>query len=230
MPAKRGQVSFAPSILSSDFANLEREVKKVRRAGCTWVHVDVMDGQFVPNLTIGPPVLRCLARAVPDMFYDAHLMIATPKRLAGEFIQAGASLITIHFEACDDPAALCRYLRRQGVRVGVSVRPRTPVAVLRPLFRLVDLVLIMTVEPGFGGQQLIVRTLNKVRELRRLRDDGSHQFLIQVDGGVNESNVRLVAAAGAEVIVAGTAIFSGGEVAANLRRLRRALLGPPANG
>jgi len=227
LPAKPNQVTFAPSLLASDFANLERELRKVKRAGCRWVHVDVMDNHFVPNLTIGPPVLRCLVRAVPEMFFDAHLMVDNPMRLAREFVRVGVSLVTVHLEAYDDAVALCRYLRRWRVHVGVSIRPRTPVRVLEPVLKLVDLVLIMTVEPGFGGQELVPRTLNKVREVKHLRDLRKLDFLIQVDGGIKESNVRLVAAAGAEVIVAGTAIFDKGQVSENLRRLRKALLNRP---
>jgi ribulose-phosphate 3-epimerase len=226
LPAKPNQVTFAPSVLASDFANLERELRKVERAGCRWVHVDIMDGHFVPNLTVGPPVVHCLKQAIPELFFDTHLMVENPLRLAREFIRAGASLVTFHIEACEDAVALCRYLGRQRVRVGVSIRPRTPTRLLQPVLKLVDLVLIMTVEPGFGGQELLPRTLNKVRELKHLREMEKLNFLIQVDGGINESNVRLVAAAGAEVLVAGTAIFNKGEVAENLRRLRQALLNP----
>jgi len=226
LPGKPNQVTFAPSILASDFANLERELRKVERAGCRWVHVDIMDNQFVPNLTIGPPVFRCFRQAVPELFYDTHLMVLNPLRLAREFIRAGTSNVTVHMEACEDPVALCRYLKRQRVRVGVSIRPRTPVAVLKPVLRLADLVLIMTVEPGFGGQELLPRTINKIREVKHLRDQEKLGFLIQADGGIHESNIRLVAAAGAEVMVCGTAIFQGGEVADNLRRLRQALQSP----
>jgi len=229
MPAPPNQVTFAPSILASDFANLEREVRKVRRAGCRWIHVDIMDNHFVPNLTLGPPVFRCLAGALPDLFYDTHLMVTEPKRLAEEFIEAGSSLVTIHVEACDDPPALCRSIHRRGARVGVSLRPKTPVESLRPVLEIVDLVLVMTVEPGFGGQKLIPQTLNKVHELKHIRDAERLDFLIQVDGGINESNVRLVANAGAEVIVAGTAVFRDGQVADNLRKLRKALANPVNN-
>jgi ribulose-phosphate 3-epimerase len=224
MPARRNQVTFAPSILASDFANLERELKKIRRAGCPWAHIDVMDGRFVPNLTLGPPILRRLAEAVPDLFYDAHLMIVDPLNLARDFIAAGASNITIHLEACDDPVAVCRYLRRRQVNVGVSIRPKTSLRRLKPVLGLVDLVLIMTVEPGFGGQELIPQTLNKVRELKQMRDKEGLEFLIQVDGGIKASNVRLVATSGAEVLVMGTAIFDKGQVIENVRRLRRALV------
>ena len=229
LPAKPNQVTFAPSILASDFANLERELRKVERAGCRWVHVDIMDDQFVPNLTLGPPVFRCFKQAVPDLFYDTHLMVTHPLRLAREFIRAGSSVVTFHVEAAEDPVALCRYLRRQRVRVGVSIKPRTPTRVLQPVLKLVDLILVMTVEPGFGGQMLLPRTLNKVRELKHMREMEKLNFLIQVDGGINESNVRLVAAAGAEVLVCGTAIFKNGEVSDNLRRLRQALLNPPGS-
>jgi len=227
LPGKPNQVTFAPSILASDFANLEREIRKVERAGCRWLHVDVMDNHFVPNLTMGPPVLRCLTRAVPDVFYDAHLMVDKPMSLAREFIQMGVSLVTVHVESSNDTSALCRYLRRQRVRVGVSLRPRTPVRALLPILKHVDVVLVMTVEPGFGGQELLPRTLAKIRELKHLRDLEKHNFLIQADGGITESNVRLVAAAGAEVLVCGTAVFKDGEVADNLRRLRQAALNPP---
>ncbi len=229
LPAKLNEATFAPSILASDFANLERELKKVERAGCRWVHVDVMDGHFVPNLTLGPPVFRCLKQAVPDLFYDTHLMVENPLPLAREFIAAGSSLVTIHIEACKDPVALCRFLRRQRVRVGVSIRPRTPTRVLMPVLKLVDLVLIMTVEPGFGGQELLPRTLGKIRELKHLRELEKLQFLIQADGGINESNIRLVAAAGAEVLVMGTTVFRNGEVVENVKRLRQ-ILAAPNNG
>lgn len=224
MPGRINQVTFAPSILASDFANLEREINRCRRARCTWIHVDVMDNHFVPNLTLGPPILRQIVKAVPGLFYDAHLMIENPKRLARDFIQAGASMVTFHLEAVDDAAALCRYLRRQKVRVGISIKPKTPVSALEPVLGLIDLVLIMTVEPGFGGQEMIVRTLNKIRELKRLREERRLGFLIQADGGINESTVRIVSAAGAEVLVMGTAIFRDGKVSENVRRLKARLV------
>jgi len=226
LPARANQVTFAPSILASDFANLEREVRKVKRAGCRWVHIDVMDNHFVPNLTIGPPVVRSIIRAVPNLFYDAHLMVEQPLRLAGDFIEAGVSNVTIHAEATEDPAALCRYLRRKKVRVGISLRPRTPVRVLAPYLPLVDLVLVMTVEPGFGGQALLPHTLNKIRQIKQMREKEQLEFLIQADGGINEANVRLVAASGAEVLVMGTAIFGQGRVVENVRQLWETLQAP----
>jgi ribulose-phosphate 3-epimerase len=225
LPGRINQLTFAPSILASDFANLEREIRKVRRAGCRWIHVDVMDNHFVPNLTIGPPVVKSIIRAVPEMFFDTHLMVDQPMRLAREFIEAGSSLVTIHLEASEDPVAVCRHLKRRRVRVGVSIRPQTPVRLLTPVLRLVDLVLLMTVEPGFGGQEIIPQTLNKVRLLKQMREEEHLGFLIQVDGGINESNIRLVAASGAEVLVMGTAIFRDGDVEANIRRLRESLAG-----
>jgi ribulose-phosphate 3-epimerase len=220
MPGAMHRVVFAPSILASDFANLEREVRKCRRVRCPWIHVDVMDYHFVPNLTIGPPGLKSIARAVPDLFYDAHLMVENPQRLAEDFIKAGASMITFHTEAVDDPPAFCRWLHSRNVRAGVSLRPRTPLEAIEPVLTEIDLVLVMTVEPGFGGQELIPQTLNKIRDLRRLRDSNGGQFLIQADGGINESTLSLVVAAGAEVLVMGTAIFGGGAVRENVRRLR----------
>ena len=176
-------IVISPSVLAADFANLEREVKKVELAGAEYLHLDVMDGIFVPNISFGAPVISALRKHTSAVF-DVHLMITDPIRYIDDFIKAGADIITIHYESCDDPLSVARYIRSKGVRAAISVKPKTPASVLFPMLSELDMVLVMTVEPGFGGQKLIPETIDKVRELREYANANGIDIDIEVDGGV----------------------------------------------
>jgi ribulose-phosphate 3-epimerase len=228
-PANGGRpaVVIAPSILSADFANMGRDLARCRRAKARWIHIDVMDGHFVPNMTVGPPLVHCWRVAEPELFFDTHLMVENPMALAHLFKEAGSQVITIHAEAVAHPTRDLAKLRSMGLRPGISIKPATPVRAIRDCLPLADLVLVMTVEPGFGGQELIPKTLNKVRELDLLRREQGLKFRLQVDGGINRETAPLAVAAGADVLVAGTAVFGeGGSVRENLAALREAISKP----
>lgn len=196
-----------PSILSCDFARLAEQVAPLEAAGCTMLHVDVMDGHFVPNITMGPPVVASLRKATKAKL-DVHLMIENPDTYIPEFVKAGADLISVHQEACKHLDRTLRFIRSEGARPGVVINPGTPVAVLDDVLGLVDFVLVMSVNPGFGGQKFIPHSLNKVRQLVQRRKDLSLQFVIELDGGVTKENVEAVVKAGAEWMVAGSAVFN----------------------
>ena len=197
----------SPSVLASDFAKLGEEIRKTEKAGAAYTHLDVMDGMFVPNMSFGAPVIASIRKESPVVF-DVHLMITQPQRYVDDFIKAGADIVTIHYESCDDPAAVIKYIKSKGVKAGLAIKPATPANVVFDMLRDLDMVLVMTVEPGFGGQKMMPETLEKVREIRKYAIEHGIEIDIEVDGGLNADNVYLATEAGANVIVAGSAIYN----------------------
>src|SRR6266540_657974 len=214
-------VDIAPSILSADFSRLGQELEAVERGGAAILHVDVMDGHFVPNITVGLPVVKSIARAT-RLPIDAHLMISEPGRYAEQFVKAGASMVSVHVEADANLHRTLMSIKAAGAKAGVVLNPATPVESLQEALHFVDYVLVMSVNPGFGGQKFITRSLDKVRQLRRLIDDQSLPVRIEIDGGVDRDNVGGIVAAGAEIIVAGSAIFGASNPQEAVRELREA--------
>ena len=199
---------LAPSMLSADFKELGKEIRTIEENGAKYLHFDVMDGIFVPSISFGMPVLKSI-RPGTSMVCDAHLMITEPIRYVEDFAKAGADLITIHLEACEDVDATIAKIRECGCKVGVSIKPKTPVSALKPYIEKVDMILIMSVEPGFGGQKFIPSSLEKIAETKAMIDEKCLSVDIQVDGGIYRHNVEEVLQAGANIIVAGSAIFNG---------------------
>jgi ribulose-phosphate 3-epimerase len=213
---------IAPSILSADFARLADEAAAVR--GADWLHVDVMDGHFVPNLTIGLPVVEALAR-VTDIPLDCHLMIDDPDSWAVRYAEAGVHNVTVHVEAAADPVMIAKNLRAAGARAGLSVKPGTPLEPYVELLRQYDTLLVMSVEPGFGGQQFLPEVLDKVRTARRLVDRGELRVLVEIDGGINEDTIGQAAEAGVDCFVAGSAVYGADDPAAMVAELRKLAAG-----
>ncbi len=201
---------ISPSILSADFGNIERDVRMLNSSVAEWIHFDVMDGVFVPNISFGFPLLRCV-RSYTDKVLDVHLMIVNPERYIERFAKEGADIITFHYEATDNPRAVIEQIRKCGVRVGISIKPATEVAAIEELIPLVDMVLVMGVEPGFGGQKIFENTANKVRQVRDIALSQSVNTLIQIDGGATLENASSLFEAGTDVIVAGSAVFCAKE-------------------
>ncbi|MCS7285931.1 MAG: ribulose-phosphate 3-epimerase [Anaerolineae bacterium] len=217
-------IKIAPSILSADFTRLGEQVKEAEAAGADYIHVDVMDGHFVPNITVGPLVVKALRRITP-LPLDVHLMIEKPERFVEEFSRAGADIITVHWEACPHIYRVLWKIRELGKRAGVSISPATPVWVLEEILEETDLILVMTVSPGFGGQKLIPNALAKVEKLKDMLKQKNVAPEIEVDGGINEETAPLAVRAGAQVLVAGAAIFeSPFGVREAIRRIRAAAL------
>jgi len=220
---KNRRIKLAPSILSADFSRLGEQVAEVAKAGADYIHVDVMDGHFVPNITIGAPVVASL-RSWTNLPLDVHLMIEQPEAHISQFAEAGADIITVHVEAATHLHRLVEEIKGLGVRVGVSLNPATPLSSLDEVLPLLDLVLVMTVNPGFGGQAFIGSMMDKIARLRKILDDKQAKAELEVDGGITASIAPKVAKAGAEVLVAGDAIFGSKQGAAKaLQEMRRAL-------
>jgi ribulose-phosphate 3-epimerase len=214
-------VEIAPSILSADFTRLGAEIEAVERGGATVVHVDVMDGHFVPNITVGLPVVKAIARAT-RLVIDTHLMISEPGRYAAEFVAAGAQMVSVHVET--DPhlhRTLCS-IKEKGAQAGIAINPATPLSALDESLQFADFILLMSVNPGFGGQKFIPSSLEKLRRLRRMIEDRRLSTRIEIDGGIDRTNIGEVAGAGAEIIVAGSAVFGGTDPAQAVRELREA--------
>ncbi|MER3430586.1 MAG: ribulose-phosphate 3-epimerase [Blastocatellia bacterium] len=213
-----GSFVLAPSILSADFARLGEEIAAVQSAGAGVLHVDVMDGRFVPNITIGLPVVKSIRHAT-EMVIDAHLMIVEPGRYAAEFVKAGANLVSVHVEADRHLHRTLASIRDAGGKAGIAINPATPLSLLDEALQYADFVLLMSVNPGFGGQKFIGPSLEKLRRLKRMIDDRQLNVRIEIDGGIDASNIAEVVAAGAQIVVAGSAIFGSGDSTGSVRML-----------
>ena len=216
------QKIIAPSLLSADFTRLAEEVRAVEQAGADWIHADVMDGHFVPNITFGPLVVEAVRR-VTNLPIDVHLMIENPDRYVADFAGAGANYISVQVETCPHLNRSIQLIKDNGAAAGVVLNPSTPLSTIDWVLEAVDYVLIMSVNPGFGGQRFIANSLQKIAELRRIIDENSYSALIEVDGGVNEQTIADVARAGADAFVAGSAIFGGEDYAGTIRHFRQLL-------
>ena len=212
-------IKLAPSILSADFARLLEDVKKVEKAGCEYLHIDVMDGHFVPNITLGPGIVKSLRKDV-NMVFDAHLMIENPDNYIKEFADAGCDIIVVHQEACTHLHRTIQNIKSHGIKAGVALNPATPIETIKYVLQDVDMVLLMSVNPGFGGQSYIPVATEKIKELKALIDEMNLDIDIEVDGGVKPSNIAEVVNAGANVIVAGSAIFNAGNIDEAVKSLR----------
>lgn len=209
---------LSPSILSADFTKLGEEIETIDNAGAEYIHVDVMDGMFVPSISYGMPVIKSIRKSTGKVF-DVHLMISEPIRYIADFAASGADMITVHVEACSDVVATIEKIREYKLKVGITLNPDTPVSAIKPYLNRVNMVLIMSVNPGFGGQKFITSSVDKIKEVKRLRDELNLSYDIEVDGGINIDNLATVLEAGANVIVAGSAIFRG-DAAENVKKFK----------
>ena len=215
------KIQISPSILSADFSQLGSEIKKLEQGGADLIHVDVMDGHFVPNLTIGPPVIKNL-RKYTKLPFDVHLMISPVHKYIENYAEAGADIITIHPEATDNLKESINLIKKFGKKVGVSLNPKTEIKTLIDEVENIDLVLVMSVNPGFGGQKFMPEVLDKIKELKKIKDEGKYHFDIEVDGGINFSNSKIVLEAGANILVSGTTVFkeNDGDIKINIKTLK----------
>ena len=215
------KIQISPSILSADFSQLGSEIKKLEEGGADLIHVDVMDGHFVPNLTIGPPVIKNL-RKYTKLPFDVHLMISPVHEYIEKYADAGADIITIHPESTKNLKESISLIKKFGKKVGISLNPKTEIKTLIDEIENIDLVLVMSVNPGFGGQKFMPEVLDKIKELKRIRDENQYHFDIEVDGGINFSNSKIVLEAGADILVSGTTVFkeNDGDIKTNIEKLK----------
>jgi len=210
---------LAPSILAADFTKLGENIEDVIKGGVTWIHCDIMDGHFVPNISYGPGIVKAAKKAAPEAFFDVHLMIENPDDYVENFVEAGADLISVHYETCPHLHRSIQNIKKYGLMAGVVVNPATSLHNIEPVLADVDLVLIMSVNPGFGGQSFIESSYNKLSELAKMREEKELGFLIQVDGGVNLKNIKKVSEAGADILVAGSSVFSAENITSRVEEL-----------
>lgn len=212
-------IKIAPSILSADFSKLGEEIELLHKSDCEFIHIDVMDGMFVPNITLGAPIVKAL-RGKTDKVFDVHLMVENPSRFIDDFVDAGADIITIHYEAEKHIDRAISYIKSKGVKAAIALNPGTPVCLIKDLIKKLDMVLIMSVNPGFGGQSFIGYSLDKVKEVDALRKEFNKDLIIQIDGGVGLDNIKTVREAGVDVAVAGSAVYKGLKVIENIKELK----------
>ena len=215
--------TIAPSVLSADFSCMADQIKQVEQGGGDWIHLDIMDGHFVPNITFGPFIIKSL-RKLTNLTFDAHLMISNADDFITAFSDAGVNRLTVHYEACPHLWRTLDHIHEHGMKAGVTLNPATPVSLLEPVLHMVDLVLVMTVEPGFGGQKFIPEMLKKIEYLYRYKVTNKLSYHIEVDGGIDKHTAPLVVSAGADVLVAGNAIFNQGDIAAAIHEIRQSII------